>query len=100
MPGMENLSYVNAPANGPWATYQSQIDEVIPYLGRLARWSETLRRPKRALCVDIPIEMDDGRIAHFEGFRVQHSLTRGPARAACAITPTSPSRRSWRWRPG
>jgi glutamate dehydrogenase (NAD(P)+) len=84
---MQNLSYVNAPPDGPWATYQSQIDEVIPYLGRLARWSETLRRPKRALCVDIPIEMDDGRIAHFEGFRVQHSLTRGPGKGGVRYHP-------------
>ncbi len=77
---MQNLSYVSTLANGPWATYLSQLDQVQPYLGRLARWSETLRRPKRALCVDIPIEMDDGRIAHYEGFRVQHSLTRGPGK--------------------
>ena len=48
---MQNLSYVPNEANGPWATYLSQIDKVMPYLGRLGRWAETLRRPKRALCV-------------------------------------------------
>jgi glutamate dehydrogenase (NAD(P)+) len=32
----------------------------VPYLGHLARWVETLKRPKRALIVDIPIELDDG----------------------------------------
>ena len=84
---MTNLSYVQNQVNGPWATYLSQIDQVVPYLGRLARWTETLRRPKRALCVDIPIEMDDGRIAHFEGFRVQHSLTRGPGKGGVRYHP-------------
>ncbi len=84
---MQNLSYVNSPVDGPWATYQSQIDEVVPYLGRLARWSETLRRPKRALIVDIPIELDDGSVAHFEGFRVQHSLTRGPGKGGVRYHP-------------
>lgn len=84
---MQNLSYVPTQPDGPWATYLSQIDEVVPYLGRLARWAETLRRPKRALCVDIPIEMDDGRIAHFEGFRVQHSLTRGPGKGGVRYHP-------------
>ena len=84
---MQNLSYVPNEANGPWATYLSQIDKVMPYLGRLGRWAETLRRPKRALCVDIPIEMDDGRIAHFEGFRVQHSLTRGPGKGGVRYHP-------------
>jgi len=84
---MNPLSYVTTHADGPWATYLSQIDQVVPYLGRLARWSETLRRPKRALCVDIPIEMDDGSIAHFEGFRVQHSLTRGPGKGGVRYHP-------------
>ena len=60
---------------------------MLPYLGPLARWGETLRRPKRTLIVDIPIEMDDGRIAHFEGYRVQHSLTRGPGKGGVRYHP-------------
>ena len=46
----------------------------------LSRWVETLRRPKRVLTVDVPIHMDDGSIAHFEGFRVQHNASRGPGK--------------------
>jgi glutamate dehydrogenase (NAD(P)+) len=46
-----------------------------------------LRRPKRALIVDIPIEMDDGSIAHFEGFRVQHNLSRGPGKGGVRYHP-------------
>ena len=30
--------------------------------------------------VDVPIEMDDGRIMHFEGYRVQHNISRGPGK--------------------
>jgi glutamate dehydrogenase (NAD(P)+) len=63
------------------------VDRVIPYLGSLARWAETLRRPKRALIVDIPIEMDDGTIAHYEGFRVQHNLSRGPGKGGVRYHP-------------
>ena len=84
---MPNLSFVSPTRNSPWGTYLSQIDAVEPYLGHLARWVETLRRPKRALIVDIPIEMDDGRIAHFEGFRSQHSLTRGPGKGGVRYHP-------------
>jgi pyrroline-5-carboxylate reductase len=80
------LSYIGTEPTSPWQTYLSQIDRVVPYLGPLARWSETLKRPKRALIVDVPIEMDDGSVAHFEGYRVQHNLSRGPGRAACATT--------------
>ena len=73
-------SYLNADEIGPWGTYLQQVDRVTPYLGSLARWVETLKRPKRILVVDVHIEMDDGTIAHFEGYRVQHNLSRGPGK--------------------
>ncbi|MBB4842569.1 glutamate dehydrogenase (NAD(P)+) [Paucibacter oligotrophus] len=84
---MPNLSFVSPTRNSPWGTYLSQIDAVEPYLGNLARWVETLRRPKRALIVDIPIELDNGTIAHYEGYRVQHSLTRGPGKGGVRYHP-------------
>ena len=82
-----DLSYVHPSANSPWGTYLQQVDRVTPYLGDLARWADTLRRPKRALIVDVPIEMDDGSIAHFEGYRVQHSLSRGPGKGGVRFHP-------------
>jgi glutamate dehydrogenase (NAD(P)+) len=85
---MSYLSYLAPTATSPWHTYLAQVDRVLPYLWPLARWSETLKRPKRALIVDVPIEMDDGEVAHFEGFRVQHNLSRGPGKGECATTPT------------
>jgi glutamate dehydrogenase (NAD(P)+) len=39
-----------------------------------------LARPRRALVVSIPVRMDDGRTEVFIGYRVQHSLTSGPAK--------------------
>ncbi|WP_284618511.1 Glu/Leu/Phe/Val family dehydrogenase [Aquabacterium humicola] len=81
------LSYVNPTADSPWGTYLSQVDRVIPYLGPLARWAESLKRPKRALIVDVPIELDDGTVAHYEGYRVQHSLSRGPGKGGVRYHP-------------
>jgi glutamate dehydrogenase (NAD(P)+) len=82
-----NLSYVTPTADSPWGTYLSQVDRVIPYLGKLGRWAETLKRPKRALIVDVPIELDNGTVAHFEGFRVQHNLSRGPGKGGVRYHP-------------
>jgi glutamate dehydrogenase (NAD(P)+) len=82
-----SLSYVHPTAESPWGTYLSQVDRVVPYLGRLARWAETLKRPKRTLIVDVPIELDNGTIAHFEGYRSQHSLTRGPGKGGVRYHP-------------
>ncbi|MCE1251657.1 Glu/Leu/Phe/Val dehydrogenase [Acidovorax sp. HDW3] len=73
-------SYLDPNHLGPWGIYLQQVDRVTPYLGSLARWVETLKRPKRALIVDIPIELDNGTIAHYEGYRVQHNLSRGPGK--------------------
>ncbi len=73
-------SYLQADHLGPWGTYLQQVDRVTPYLGNLSRWVETLKRPKRMLIVDVPILMDNGTVAHFEGYRVQHSTSRGPGK--------------------
>ncbi len=73
-------SYLQADNLGPWGNYLQQVDRVIPHLGNLGRWAETLKRPKRVLIVDVPIHMDNGTVAHFEGYRVQHNVSRGPGK--------------------
>ncbi len=73
-------SYLDPTHLGPWGIYLQQVDRVAPYLGSLARWVDTLKRPKRTLIVDVPIHLDDGTVAHFEGYRVQHNTSRGPGK--------------------
>jgi glutamate dehydrogenase (NAD(P)+) len=83
----EPLSYARSQVPSPWETYLAQVDRVTPYLKNLARWVETLKHPKRAMIVDIPVEMDDGIVRHFEGFRVQHNLSRGPGKGGVRFHP-------------
>ena len=83
---MSNLSYANEHSDA-WQTYLAQIDRVAPHLGDLKQYIETLKRPKRALIVDVPIVMDDGSIRHFEGYRVQHNLSRGPGKGGVRYHP-------------
>ncbi|OSZ76752.1 Glu/Leu/Phe/Val dehydrogenase [Hydrogenophaga sp. IBVHS1] len=73
-------SYLDPKHLGPWGVYLQQVDRVTPYLGSLARWVDTLKRPKRTLIVDVPIHLDNGSVAHFEGYRVQHNTSRGPGK--------------------
>ena len=73
-------SYLDSTHLGPWAIYLEQVERVTPYLGKLSYWVETLKRPKRILIVDVPIHLDNGTVAHFEGYRVQHNTSRGPAK--------------------
>jgi glutamate dehydrogenase (NAD(P)+) len=74
-------SYISRENIGPWHIFLQQVEKVAPLLDKsLWPWVETLRRPKRALIVDVPIRLDDGEIAHFEGYRVHHNTSRGPGK--------------------
>ena len=84
---MSALSYVTGESHCAWAIYLSQVERVLPLPGDLNRWANTLRHPERALIVDVPLEMDDGTIRHFEGFRVQHNLSRGPGKGGVRYHP-------------
>jgi len=81
------LSYLAPQTAEPWASFIEQIERVRPYLGPLERWIETLKHPKRTLIVDVPIVRDDGTVAHYEGYRVQHSLSRGPGKGGIRFHP-------------
>jgi glutamate dehydrogenase (NAD(P)+) len=80
-------SYVDPNHVGPWGIFLEQVERVLPHLGDLAQWADTLRRPKRALIVDVPIRMDDGRVMHYEGYRVQHNTSRGPGKGGVRYHP-------------
>lgn len=73
-------SYLDQNDVGAWGIFLQQIDRIAPYMGSLGPWIETLKRPKTIMVVDVPIELDDGTLAHFEGYRVQHNTIRGPGK--------------------
>jgi glutamate dehydrogenase (NAD(P)+) len=48
---------------------------------------ELLRYPKRKLIVNFPIRMDNGKVQHFEGYRVQHHPVLGPTKGGIRYHP-------------
>jgi glutamate dehydrogenase/leucine dehydrogenase len=48
---------------------------------------EMIKYPERVLTVTLPVRMDNGHIRRFEGYRVQHSTTRGPAKGGIRYHP-------------
>ncbi|MDL2298043.1 Glu/Leu/Phe/Val dehydrogenase [Synergistaceae bacterium OttesenSCG-928-D05] len=48
---------------------------------------EVMSRSERAICVSIPVPMDDGSVKVFEGYRVQHSTVLGPAKGGLRFHP-------------
>ena len=76
------------------------LEEVNPWEAQVARsdlaakklkldeglW-KILREPSREIIVHIPVQMDDGTLETFTGFRVQHSIDRGPAKGGIRYSP-------------
>ena len=46
-----------------------------------------IKEPRRVTEVNLPVPMDDGNIRMFKGFRVQHSIIRGPAKGGIRFHP-------------
>jgi glutamate dehydrogenase (NAD(P)+) len=64
----------------PWAVAQEQFDIAADRLDLDPDIRRVLRRPRRELTVSVPVRMDDGSTQVFEGYRVHHNITRGPAK--------------------
>lgn len=70
-----------------WRTVQVQFDRAVAHLDIAPGFADKLREPQRVLTVHFPIKMDDGSISVFPGYRVHHSLTRGPAKGGIRYHP-------------
>src|SRR5512136_301116 len=72
----------------PWQMVLAQIDKAARYLKCDPDMIEKLRYPERSLLVSVPVRMDNGRIRVFNGYRVQHSTVRGPAKGGIRYHPS------------
>jgi glutamate dehydrogenase (NAD(P)+) len=73
-------SHSVAEAPNIWDVAQSQFDHAAEQLDLDPGLRRVLRVPKRELTVNFPVTMDDGHVEVFTGYRVQHNLSRGPAK--------------------
>lgn len=64
----------------PYDNVLSVVNNAASILGYEKSDYEAIIHPERELKVSIPVRMDDGTVRVFEGFRVQHSTSRGPAK--------------------
>lgn len=58
----------------------NQFDAAADILGMEAGLRERTKRPRRCVIVSMPVRMDSGKVEIFEGYRVQHNLSTGPAK--------------------
>jgi glutamate dehydrogenase (NAD(P)+) len=82
----ELSSLVESDVN-PYEVAVAQFDEAAEHLGLSQAQRAILRQPKRELVVNFPVRMDNGDIEMFTGYRVQHNITRGPAKGGIRFSP-------------
>lgn len=63
-----------------WDNAVGQLNATAETIGLDPNLLAILRRPRRSLEVAVPVRMDSGDTEVFAGYRVQHSLARGPAK--------------------
>jgi glutamate dehydrogenase (NAD(P)+) len=71
----------------PKISAEVRFDEAAALLGLDEGMQKVLRSPSREIIVHIPIALDDGRLEVFTGYRVQHSIARGPAKGGIRYAP-------------
>jgi glutamate dehydrogenase (NAD(P)+) len=71
----------------PWVSAEARFDNAAEKLGLDDGVRKVLRTPTREVTVNIPVQLDDGRLEVFTGYRVQHSLVRGPGKGGIRYAP-------------
>jgi len=73
--------------SNPWESQSARFDLAARKLNLDEGLWKILRYPNRELIVHIPVAMDDGRLEVFTGYRVQHSIARGPSKGGIRYSP-------------
>src|SRR5512141_3200125 len=71
----------------PWLSAEARFSQAADRLGLDEGLRKILSLPAREITVHIPVQLDDGRIEVFTGYRVQHSIARGPAKGGIRFAP-------------
>jgi glutamate dehydrogenase (NAD(P)+) len=71
----------------PWLSAAARFDEAAQRLNLDEGLCKVLRTPMLELTVNIPVQLDDGRLEVFTGYRVQHSIVRGPGKGGIRFAP-------------
>jgi glutamate dehydrogenase (NAD(P)+) len=71
----------------PWVSAETRFNEAAELLGLDEGLRKILRSPALELKVSVPVMLDDGRYEVFTGYRVQHSIVRGPAKGGIRFAP-------------
>ncbi len=76
-----------ADEKNPWLAAAARFDEAATRLNLDDGIRKILSTANKEITVHIPVQLDDGRIEVFTGYRVQHNIARGPGKGGVRFTP-------------
>ena len=65
-----------------------QFEVLADHLEIPQQYRQRVIQPKRSVTVSLPIELDDGRVEVYHGYRVQHHLSIGPTKGGTRFSPS------------
>jgi glutamate dehydrogenase (NAD(P)+) len=73
--------------SNPWEQQAARFKVAAEKLNLEEGLWRVLQQPNREIIVHIPVNMDNGQLEVFTGYRVQHSIARGPAKGGVRYAP-------------
>jgi glutamate dehydrogenase/leucine dehydrogenase len=85
--GVFDMAVSNQMVKSAYESAMENFDLAADALGLDENTRNMIKSPERILEVSLPVRMDDGHIRRFDGYRVQHSTARGPAKGGIRYHP-------------
>jgi len=72
---------------GLWHDFLTQLERTLTHVEAHPATVEYLTHPRRTIALTVPVQLDDGTVHFFSGYRVVHSIALGPARGGVRFHP-------------
>ncbi|WP_456444953.1 Glu/Leu/Phe/Val family dehydrogenase [Oceanithermus sp.] len=72
---------------GLWHDFLAQLERTLAHVNAHPATVEYLTHPRRTVALTVPVQLDDGAVSFFSGYRVVHNIALGPARGGVRYHP-------------
>ncbi|GEM90919.1 MULTISPECIES: Glu/Leu/Phe/Val dehydrogenase [Oceanithermus] len=72
---------------GLWHDFLAQLERTLAHVNAHPATVEYLTHPRRTVALTVPVQLDDGTVSFFSGYRVVHNIALGPARGGVRYHP-------------
>ncbi len=84
---MSQLVNLDKDESNPWANFLTSLNQTAKKISLEDKYLKILSKPTNTFITHFPVRMDDGSVEVFEGYRVQHSMARGPCKGGIRYSP-------------